>query len=43
MGTTKRKRQTGSYSDIANLPTAGGVDLNPTGKIPFMLDYDALP
>lgn len=41
--TTKRKRQTGSYSDVMNLPSAGGADLNAGGQIVWMMDYDVLP
>ena len=40
--TTKRKKYTGSYSDILALPSGGWTDLCPGTTIPFMLDYDPL-
>lgn len=42
--TTKRKKFTGSYSDIMNLPSAGGATLqDEDGFLIWMMDYDPLP
>ena len=42
--TTKRKRFTGSYADLANLPSKGTVSLQDgSGLLVFMMDYDPLP
>ena len=43
--TTKRKRFTGSYADLANLPSKGFQALQDgsSGQLLYMMDYDPIP